>query len=270
VLAQEPQVDHRAITSARLPARPQRPRGKLLAGRRGLREAGRLTAPIPPSAASLTTVRPVTAGGPPATTLRRRPDRGSDPEMVRAVLDEALMVHVGTVRDDWPVVLPMAHGRVGDTLYLHGSVAAGLFRDVRRGSPVCVTATVVDGLVAARSAMHHSMNYRCAVLYGEAVPAADPLVGLRAVTDHNLAGRWESLRPPTAPELAETAVWQLDLATASAKVRSGGPVDDPADLGGPGWSGVIPVGVAFGAPAPAADVDPGAEPPRLRPRHAVG
>lgn len=191
----------------------------------------------------------------PSTTLRRLPERGADPALVRQVLDEAVVVHVGTVRDGWPVVLPMAHGRAGDTLYLHGSAAAGVFRDLRRSARVCVTATIVDALVLARSAFHHSMNYRSAVVYGEAVPAVDVDAALRAVVEHNLPGRWDACRPPTEAELRETGVWQLDLATASAKMRGHGPVDDDADLTLPYWAGLVPLTTVRGEPVPADGVD---------------
>lgn len=198
----------------------------------------------------------------PSTDVRRHPERGADAARVREVLDEALFVHVGTVRDGWPVVLPMAHGRAGDTLYLHGSVAAGLFRDVRHGSRVCVTATLVDALVLARSAFNHSMNYRSAVVYGEAVPAVDLDAALRAVVEHNLPGRWETSRRPTEEELRETGVWQLDLASSSAKVRSGGPIDADDDLGLPYWAGVVPVATVLGEPSAAPGVT--APPPAVR------
>lgn len=198
----------------------------------------------------------------PSTDVRRHPERAGDAALVRQVLDEALIVHVGTVRDGWPVVLPMAHGRDGQTLYLHGSAAAGVFRDIRQGSRVCVTATVVDALVLARSAFHHSMNYRCAVVYGEAVPATDLDAAVRAVVDHNLPGRHEAVRPPTEAELRETGIWQLDLATASAKVRAGGPIEDEADLALPAWAGVVPVTTVLGRPVPAEGVS--AATPHLR------
>lgn len=205
-------------------------------------------------------------------SIRRHPERGStDPAVIQAILAAAPMVHVGVVRDGWPVVLPMAHALDGDALVLHGSVAAGLFRDVRRGSPVCVTATLTDGLVLARSALNHSMNYRCAVVYGRAVPAADPLAALRAVVEHNLPGRWAEVRPPTEAELAETGVWTLDLADAatqaSAKVRTGGPKDSPEDAALPVWAGVLPSLTGYGAPEPAADLAataPAAPAPRTR------
>ncbi|MGH3745619.1 MAG: pyridoxamine 5'-phosphate oxidase family protein [Mycobacteriales bacterium] len=197
----------------------------------------------------------------PSTDVRRHPERAGDEALVRQVLDEALIVHVGTVRDGWPVVLPMAHGRDGETLYLHGSAAAGVFRDLRRGARVCVTATIVDALVLARSAFHHSMNYRCAVVYGEAVPATDLEAAVRAVVDHNLPGRNAGVRPPTEAELRETGVWQLDLATASAKTRTGGPIDDAADLGLPAWAGLVPVMTVLGEPVAADGVT--APPPAL-------
>lgn len=203
-----------------------------------------------------------------SSNIRRHPERGSaDPAIVQAILAAAPMVHVGVVRDGWPVVLPMAHGLDGDALVLHGSAAAGLFRDVRRGSPVCVTATLLDGLVLARSALNHSMNYRCAVVYGRAVPAADLLAALRAVVEHNLPGRWAAVRPPTEAELAETGVWTVDLADAatqaSAKVRTGGPKDRPDDSALPVWAGVLPALAGYGPPEPAADLTPSAPPPPL-------
>lgn len=198
----------------------------------------------------------------PSTEVRRHPERAGDAALVREVLDEALIVHVGTVRDGWPVVLPMAHGRDGDTLYVHGSAAAGVFRDMRQGSRVCVTATVVDALVLTRSAFNHSMNYRCAVVYGEAVPAANVDAAVRAVVEHNLPGRNADVRPPTEAELRETGIWQVDLATASAKTRTGGPIEDEADLGLPAWAGVVPVTTVLGEPVPAGGVTAAA--PRLR------
>ena len=195
----------------------------------------------------------------PDTRIRRLPDRAGDEALVREILDEALIVHVGTVRDGWPVVLPMVHAREGDVLYLHGSVAAGLFRDVRRGSKVCVTATLVDGLVLARSGFNHSMNYRSCVVYGEAVPVDDTLHALELLIDRNLPGRWAQLRPPTTDELNATAVWRLDLATASAKFRGDGPHDDEADLALPVWAGVIPLTTVAGPP-----VGDGGPAPRTR------
>jgi hypothetical protein len=198
----------------------------------------------------------------PSTDVRRHPERTGDAALVREVLDEALIVHVGTVRDGWPVVLPMAHGRDGDTLYLHGSAAAGVFRDVRGGSRVCVTATIVDALVLTRSAFNHSMNYRCAVVYGEALAATNLDAAVRAVVEHNLPGRNADVRQPTEAELRETGIWQLDLTTASAKVRTGGPIEDPADLDLPAWAGVVPVRTVLGEPVPDEGVT--AAPPHLR------
>ena len=141
--------------------------------------------------------------------VRRKPDRARyDMPEVHAVLDAAPFCHVATVRDGPPVVLPMAHGRLGDILILHGSPAAGLFHDARTCSPVCVTATLLDGLVFARSARNHSMNYRSVTIHGHDTPVNEPgeiLAGLRAVVDHVAEGRWEQVRKPAAAELRETA-----------------------------------------------------------------
>src|SRR5215471_13229699 len=146
--------------------------------------------------------------------VRRKPDRARyDAEAVHAVLDAAPFCHVATVRRGRPVVLPMAHARLGDTLVLHGSAAAGLFRDLRRASPVCVTATLFDGLVLARSARNHSANYRSVTVHGDAVLVTDPeqiMASLRAVVEHVTPGRWAEIRQPYADELRETAVWQVD------------------------------------------------------------
>lgn len=180
----------------------------------------------------------------PTALVRRHPERARyDAASVQAILDEALFCHVGVVRAGRPVVVPMAHGRDGDALYLHGSAAAGVFRDLRSGSDVCVTATVLDGLVLARSVFHHSMNYRSAVVHGTAEPVdgEEKERGLRAVTEHAFRGRWDGARRPTAAELRETGVWRLPIDVASAKVRRGGPLDDPDDLDRDVWAGVVPV-----------------------------
>ena len=161
------------------------------------------------------------------------------------------MCHLGVVLEGAPVVLPTAYGRVGDTLYLHGSTGAAILRAAVR-APVCVTVTHVDGVVYARSVFHHSMNYRSAVVHGRARLVTDDderRAGLRAVTEHAAPGSWDHARPPTRKELAATAVLALDLAEASLKVRSGPPVDDDEDVeAGERWAGVLPVRTAF-APA---------------------
>ena len=188
------------------------------------------------------------------TALRRHPERAADLATVRAVLDEALHCHVGLVRDGAPVVLPTIHARIDDTLYLHGSPAAGLLRDGRKGLELCVTATIVDGLVLAKSVFSHSMNYRSVVLFGTArrvTDAPEKLAGLKAVTEHVAPGRWCAARRPTERELRETEVLALPIAEVSAKVRSGPPVEGPLDAELDVWSGVIPVSLVRGEPIPA-------------------
>jgi nitroimidazol reductase NimA-like FMN-containing flavoprotein (pyridoxamine 5'-phosphate oxidase superfamily) len=197
--------------------------------------------------------------------VRRKPGRARyDMPEVHAVLDAAPFCHVATIRDGRPVVLPMAHGRLGDILILHGSPAAGLFRDARSGSPVCVTATLLDGLVFARSARNHSMNYRSVTIHGHATPVSKPgeiFAGLRAVVDHVAQGRWEQVRKPTAAELHETALWQVPIEAASVKSRSGSTLDPQCDQRLPVWAGHIPAELTFGEPIPAEGLPPGIELP---------
>jgi hypothetical protein len=173
------------------------------------------------------------------------------------VLDAAPFVHVATVREGRPVVLPMVHGRVGDTLVLHGSVAAGLFRDLRRASPVCVTATLFDGLVLARSARNHSANFRSVTAHGDATEITEPdelMIGMWALVEHIAPGRWEQVRKPLLSELRDTALWQVRLDEASVKVRSGSTIDDVSDTDLPVWAGHIPARLVFGPPVPAVDL----------------
>ncbi|MFJ3882538.1 pyridoxamine 5'-phosphate oxidase family protein [Streptomyces sp. NPDC090077] len=186
-----------------------------------------------------------------------------DRETVHSILDQAYLCHLGFVRDGAPVVLPTLYGRVGETLYVHGStgsrplLAAG---KADPGLPVCLTVTHVDGLVLAKSAFHHSMNYRSVVVHGTAYQVTDEeecRIALDALLDQVVPGRSADSRPANAKELAATAVIRLDLNEVSAKVRTGGPNDDAADLGLPHWSGVVPVAPAYGTPVPAADLAPG-------------
>lgn len=207
----------------------------------------------------------------PHTTPSRYRDRARyDHETVHRILDESLICHLGYVTDGRPVVLPTTHARVGQTLYLHGSSGAGPMLAARTaGIGVCVTATVVDGLVLARSAMHHSLNYRSVVAMGTARLVHDPTEKAHALTallDHIRHGRAADCRPPNARELAATAVLALDLVDVSAKVRAGGVADEPEDLVLPHWAGVIPLCLATGTPVPAAELDPATPlPPYLRP-----
>ncbi|MEU6867349.1 pyridoxamine 5'-phosphate oxidase family protein [Streptomyces sp. NPDC046876] len=186
-----------------------------------------------------------------------------DRETVHAILDQAYVCHLGFVRDGAPVVLPTLYGRVGETLYLHGStgsrplLAAG---KADPGLPVCVTVTHVDGLVLARSAFHHSINYRSVVVHGTAYQVTDEderRMALDALVDHVVPGRSADSRPANAKELAATAVIRLDLAEVSAKIRTGGPNDEPEDMDLPYWSGVVPVAPVHGTPVPADDLAPG-------------
>ena len=198
----------------------------------------------------------------PRTTVNRGRSRAvADRERLHALLDEALLAHLGVVAGQHPVVLPMAYGvdrdgpDEGGSLYLHGSVAAGwLSRALAH--EVCVTITELDGLVAARSAFHHSMNYRSAVIIGRARRVEDHderLHALALVVDHMIPGRWATLRASTRKELAATAVLAVPLAEASLKERAGGPVDDPEDIATGVWAGHIPLRRVAGDPVPDAD-----------------
>ncbi len=185
--------------------------------------------------------------------VKRQPDRAAyDTETVHAVLDAAPMGHLGFVAHDQPFVIPMLYGRIGDAVYLHGSVASRLLRTMAGGVQVCLTVTVVDGLVLARSAFHHSMNYRSAVVFGRAVPVEgdEKVAALQAISDHLRPGRWDEVRPPSDKELRMTSVLRLDVEDASAKARCGGPVDEPEDLDLDVWAGVIPCELTWGDPIP--------------------
>jgi hypothetical protein len=183
---------------------------------------------------------------------------------VHAVLDAAPFSHVATVRQGCPVVLPMAHGRLAGSLVLHGSPAAGLFRGGRQGMPVCVTATLFDGLVFGRSARNHSMNYRSVTIHGHAAAITDPdqiIEGLRAVVEHLTPGRWDQVRKPTSTEIRETALWSVAIGEASVKSRTGSTLDPDADRTWPVWAGHIPAQLIFGRPVPAEGLRPGTELP---------
>ncbi len=197
--------------------------------------------------------------------VRRRADRGSyDEDTIHAILDEALICHVGFVRDGYPVVIPTIHARDGDQLFLHGSPAAGFVRDLSSGIPVCVTATIVDGLVLARSANHHSMNYRSVVVYGEASPVTDraaKIGALKVITDHIAPDRWPHLREINEDEIRTTAVLRISLDEASAKIRTGGPIDPDDDVALPIWAGVLPLSLQAGDPITDALVPQGVDVP---------
>ncbi|MFQ5553803.1 MAG: pyridoxamine 5'-phosphate oxidase family protein [Acidimicrobiia bacterium] len=188
-----------------------------------------------------------------------------DTEAINVIIDEALICHVGIVHEGHPVVLPTIHARVGSTLYFHGSPASRMLRSMRDGDEICVTITLIDGLVVARSAFHHSMNYRSVVVFGRPRIIEDgdeKLMALESITDHVLAGRWAEARPMSDIERRGTLVAALDLGEASAKVRTGGPEDDAEDYDLPIWAGVVPLRVAAGVPEPDCMLGPDIEIPR--------
>ncbi|MGW0858317.1 pyridoxamine 5'-phosphate oxidase family protein [Streptomyces sp. NPDC002690] len=193
---------------------------------------------------------------------RSRERASYDPAVVHPILDTAYLCHLGFVRDGAPVVLPTLYARVGRRLYIHGSTGSRPLRMANTtdpGLPVCLTVTHVDGLVLARSAFHHSINYRSVVVHGVAYTVTDPderLMALDAIVDQVVAGRSQDSRPANDKELAATAVIRLDLDEVSAKLRTGGPNDEPEDLALPFWSGVVPVARTYGAPIPSDDLDP--------------
>ncbi|MCQ4084865.1 pyridoxamine 5'-phosphate oxidase family protein [Streptomyces sp. RB6PN25] len=196
------------------------------------------------------------------TVPTRSRERASwDRDLVHSVLDEGYVCHLGFVRDGAPVVLPTLYARVGERLYVHGSTGSRPLRGAgeEAGLPVCLTVTLVDGIVLARSAFHHSINYRSVVVHGTAYEVTDPAeraTALDALVNHIVPGRADDSRRANAKELAATAVIRLDLEEVSAKIRSGGPNDDPEDLTLPYWSGVLPVVPAYGTPLPAVGLDP--------------
>jgi nitroimidazol reductase NimA-like FMN-containing flavoprotein (pyridoxamine 5'-phosphate oxidase superfamily) len=201
----------------------------------------------------------------PRTTVRRLVERAAyDRATIHAILDEGLVCHVGFALDGQPFVMPMAYGRLDERLYLHGSTASRILRALADGAPVCATVTLVDGLVFARSAFHHSMNYRSVVVLGAASPVTDAeerLAALRAIVEHVVPGRWSESRRPNVKELAQTLVVSLPLDEASAKVRSGGPKDDEEDMGLEVWAGVVPLALVPRAPVAEPGLRAGLEPP---------
>jgi nitroimidazol reductase NimA-like FMN-containing flavoprotein (pyridoxamine 5'-phosphate oxidase superfamily) len=186
------------------------------------------------------------------TRLKRMPQRGSyDRALVYQIIDSALFCHVGFVHNDAPFVVPTLHVRIGERLYVHGSAASRMLRTAAGSVPLCVTVTHVDGLILARSAFHHSINYRSAVILGTAQEVTDQDAKMRvlhALVEHVVPGRWQDARAPHPKELAATSVLSLPITEASAKVRPGGPSDDEEDYALPIWAGVIPLKMAAGAP----------------------
>ena len=188
------------------------------------------------------------------TQVKRLPKRGAyDRETVFKILDEAFVCHVGFVVDGQPFVIPTNFGRSGETLYLHGSAASRMLRTLSEGIPVCVTVTLVDGLVLARSAFHHSANYRSVVVLGTARLVDEPaekMEALRLFTEHIMKGRWDQIRWPNEQEMKGTTVLALPLEEVSAKVRTGGPIDDEEDYALPVWAGVLPLETSVKEPVP--------------------
>jgi nitroimidazol reductase NimA-like FMN-containing flavoprotein (pyridoxamine 5'-phosphate oxidase superfamily) len=199
--------------------------------------------------AAMTTTAPT-----PRVRVRRAPKRAVyDRAQIDAILDEAIVCHVGFVFDGQPYVIPTLHARVGDVVYLHGSTASRLVRALAAGAPCALTVTLLDGIVLARSAFHHSANYRSVTVLGRAwmVTSEDErLRALQAFTDQLVPGRWEHVRPPSAKEMKGTQVLALALDEASAKVRTGPPVDDDEDMARDVWAGVLPLALEVGEPRP--------------------
>lgn len=186
------------------------------------------------------------------TQVKRVPKRGHyDFETIASILDEGLVCQVGFVVNGQPVVIPTAYGRVDDCVYIHGAGASRMLKALMTGIDVCFTVTLLDGLVLARSAYHHSMNYRSVVVFGQARAVSDPQekrVALEAFTEHVMKGRWDEVRSPTPEELAATVVLSLPLTEASAKIRTGPPIDAEDDYALPVWAGVLPLGLTSGEP----------------------
>jgi hypothetical protein len=195
------------------------------------------------------------------TQVKRLPKRGVyDQAQVHAILDEGFICHVGFVADGQPYVIPTGYARSGDQLYIHGSAASRMLRALGQGAQLCVTVTLVDGLVLARSAFHHSMNYRSVVVLGQARLVTDPAektAALEYFTNHVVPGRWDEVRQPTEQELKSTTVLALALDEVSAKVRTGPPIDDEEDYALPVWAGVVPLRIEAGDPAPDARLPEG-------------
>jgi len=186
------------------------------------------------------------------TRVKRIPDRGHyDRETIHSILDAGFLCHVGFVHDGHPVVIPTAYGREADTLYIHGSAASRMQRELAQGIELCVTVTHLDGLVLARSAFHSSMNYRSVVIFGNARQITDDarkVHALAIVSEQIFAERWAEVRPPSPQELKGTSVLELSISEASAKIRTGPPKDDDEDYAMDIWAGVVPVVHGWGAP----------------------
>jgi uncharacterized protein len=200
------------------------------------------------------------------TQVRRVPARAVyDRSAIEAILDEGLVAHLAFTLDGQPYVIPTLHARRGEVIYIHGSAASRAIRALATGAPACLTVTMLDGIVLARSAFHHSVNYRSVMVLGGARPVEGPaerLAALEAFTERLVPGRWAEVRPPSPKELKGTSVLAMALEECSAKVRTGPPVDDEEDYALDIWAGVVPLRMTAGPPAPdarlAADIEPSA------------
>jgi nitroimidazol reductase NimA-like FMN-containing flavoprotein (pyridoxamine 5'-phosphate oxidase superfamily) len=200
----------------------------------------------------------------PRTRVVREAHRGVyDRETAYSILDEGFLCHVGFVADGQPFVIPTSYGRKGNSLYIHGSAASRMLRNMKDGIPVCITVTLLDGLVLARSVFNHSMNYRSVVILGKATlveDASEKLEALRTLSEHIIPGRWDDARQPNERELKQTSVLRVSIEEFSAKVRTGPPIDDEEDYSFPAWAGVLPLKMVPGAPI---------DDPKLGPQRAV-
>lgn len=196
--------------------------------------------------------------------IRQMNRGGYDKTVAYDILDKGLVAHCGFIHEDRPMVIPMAYARIGDRIYIHGASTTRIIKSNAESVPMSLTVTLVDGLVVARSAFHHSMNYRCAIVHGIAKHVEseqEQIDALAAITDHLLPGRWEECRKMMSKEHKATGVLVLDIEHVSTKVRTGGPVDDKEDLGTDIWAGVVPVVTALGQPLSAPDVSAGTRVP---------
>jgi uncharacterized protein len=211
----------------------------------------------------------VTEAGNPRTRVRRHPERARhDRESLVSILDEGLVCHLGFVDGGGPFVIPTMYARAGDVIYVHGAPASRMLRKARDGVELCLTVTILDGLVLARSVFNHSMNYRSAVVLGRGQEVTDPeekMLASRALVEHVCRGRWSDARHPSGKELSATVIVRLDLAEASVKVRSGGPVDQDEDIGLEVWAGEVPLRMGALPPVP----DPRAESQPAMPDYVV-
>ncbi len=201
----------------------------------------------------------------PRSRVTRRPQRAAyDRDAIYAILDSSVLCHIGFQAHGQTFVIPTAYGRKDDSLFLHGSAASRMLTNLAEGAPLCVTVSHLDGFVLAKSAFHHSLNYRSAVLFGTAFvleDEAEKTEALRIFMEHATPGRWDTTRPPTSQELKGTAVLRFNIEEASAKIRTGPPIEDEADADLPVWSGVLPIQYARGAPVAAKESAPGHAPP---------